>query len=201
MVSSESEGQLWIIVCLFLCVWMFQVATGHRLTLSPVFLVDSESGDLPISRRTNNSPGAYYDNDTQSVSFHWMVGTTQADCRDSARASWDTLIKSGRNETCENGWWRRAVCAGMMTESKLWPNGGSQWDFIIELSSTCQHICTCTLSVGGVVFFAFSFFGYMWTSLVTLGNTSCVTHNCTCTESAHFSPTFSTLTMEKNQLY
>lgn len=44
MVSSESEGQLWIIVCLFLCVWMFQVATGHRLTLSPVFLVDFESG-------------------------------------------------------------------------------------------------------------------------------------------------------------
>lgn len=44
MVSSESEGQLWIIVCLFVPVWMLQVAAGRRLALSPVFLVDSKSG-------------------------------------------------------------------------------------------------------------------------------------------------------------
>lgn len=44
MVLSESEGQLWIIVCLFVRVWMFQVAAGRCLTLSLVFLVDSKSG-------------------------------------------------------------------------------------------------------------------------------------------------------------
>ncbi len=130
------------------------------LALSPVFLVDSKSGGAsqggliivqgPIMTMTCNL----------SLSTERPAGHKQTVEIRLTLAEIPSL-KRGLIKTCENRRWRRAVCAGTMTESKLWPNGGSQWDFIIKLSSTCQHICTCTLS--GVCRIFFYFFGYIWT--------------------------------------
>lgn len=161
MVSSKSEGQLWIVVCLFVHVWMFQVAAWNCLTLSPVFLVYSKSGGPsqggliiaqgPIMTMTCNL----------SLSTERPAGHKQtAEIR--LTLAKIPSLKRGLIKTCEKGQWRGAVCAGTMTESKLWPNCGSQLDFIIELSSTCQHICTCTLSGVCRIFFCLDFFGRQW---------------------------------------
>lgn len=102
MVASESEGQLWIIVCLFVCVWMSQVATGHRLALSPIFLVDSKSGgpfqggliiaQRPIMTMTCNL----------SISTERTAGRKQTAEIQLMLAEIPSL-KHALNKTCENG--------------------------------------------------------------------------------------------------
>lgn len=102
MVSSESEGQLWIIVCLFARVWMFQVATGHRLTLSLVFLVDSKSGGPsrggliiakgPIMTVTCNL----------SLSAEWPAGREQT-AEIQLMLAEIASLKRALIKTCENG--------------------------------------------------------------------------------------------------
>lgn len=76
----------------------------------------------------------------------------------------------------------------------------------ISLSNCQAHVnifahAHLVVHVGVFFFIALLFlatFGRHWWHWC---NTSCVTHNSACTESAHFFPTFSTRIVEKNQLY